>query len=147
MTPSLQTSVTVFVLRIKVLYKWNSCSCYSTEAKALKWILNKKANESNHDKKKKIEANESNHGKKKKIEGTWKWRHLDVVLFNSSFLALLHLHRYSAAKILRAIICQFGITFIKWAHFVGKQTQWWQQLFSISKFAVKAVFSLSGGNR
>ena len=30
-----------------------------------------------------------------------------------SFLALLHLHSYSAAKILRAIICQFGITFIK----------------------------------
>ena len=30
-----------------------------------------------------------------------------------SFLALLHLHSYSAAKILRALICQFGITFIK----------------------------------
>ena len=48
-------------------------------------------------------------GKWNKIEGTWEWRHLNVVLFNSSFLALLHLHRYSAAKILRAIVCQFGI--------------------------------------
>ena len=28
------------------------------------------------------------------------------------FMALLHFHCYSAAKILRAIICQFGITFI-----------------------------------
>ena len=87
-------------------------------------------------------ANESNHDKDetKYIEGTWKWRHLDVVLFNSSFLAhILHLHRYSAAKILRAIICQLVITFIKWTHFVRKQTHWWQQLFSISKFAVKGT--------
>ena len=43
MTSSLQTSVTVFVLKIKVLYKWNSCRCYSTEVKALKWIKRMKA--------------------------------------------------------------------------------------------------------
>ena len=97
MTSSLQTSVTVFILRIKVLYKWNSWSCYSTEVKALKWI--------------------------KRIKGIMtKMKHLNVVLFKSSFLALLHLHCYSAAKILRAIICQFGITFIKWTHFVQKKT-------------------------
>ena len=124
MISSLQTSVTVFILRIKVLYKWNSCSCYSTEVKALKWIKRMKA---------------MTWQRWSKIEGTWKWRHLDVVLFNSSFLTLLHLHRYSAAKILRAIICQFIITFIKWTHFVRKQTRWWQQLFSISKFAVKGA--------
>ena len=124
MTSSLQTSVTVFILRIKVLYKWNSCSCYSTEVKALKWIKRIKGIMTKM--KQDISA------------GTWKWRHLDVVLFNSSFLALLHLHHYSAARILRAIICQFGITFIKWtAHFVRKKTQQWQQLFSISKFALK----------
>ena len=49
---------------------------------------------------------------------------------------ILHLHCY---KILGAIICQLVITFIKWTHFVRKQTQWWQQLFSISKFAVKGA--------
>ena len=36
MTSSLHTSVTVFILRIKVLYKWNSCSCYSKDSTEVK---------------------------------------------------------------------------------------------------------------
>ena len=38
MTSSLHTSVTVFILRIKVLYKWNSCSCYSKDSTEVKGL-------------------------------------------------------------------------------------------------------------
>ena len=70
----------------------------STEVKAdLKWIKRMKAIMT--------KMKQDRRYLKMKTPGCW--------AFQCSLLALLRLHRYSAAKILRAIICQFVITFIK----------------------------------